>query len=393
MQYRTNEKNGDKLSALGMGCMRFPKTTTGAVDIIKAKELVKLAIDSGINYFDVAYIYRGCEEALGIALEGYREKVKIATKLPLLNIKKYEDFDAIFEAQLKSLRTTYIDYYLMHMLSSMQLWENLKKIGIERWIEEKKKQGKIKNIGFSFHGSRNEFLKLVEAYPWEFVMVQYNYVDENTQASRQGVELCESKGIPVFIMEPLRGGYLTYKLPKKAKKIVQNSGKTAADIALRWLWNQNAIKMVLSGMTTKEQILENVQTAEDALVGNFLDGDNRIIEKIKSEINRKMIVSCTGCGYCMPCPFGVNIPGCFSSRNDRANGFVLGFKQYVLSCGMASNNHAGASKCKGCGICEKHCPQNIKIKDSIKEVKHKLEPFWFRWAMPLVRKFISKKQK
>ncbi len=242
MKYR-NDKNNTAISQLGYGCMRFSKNGN-KVDMDKTEKEIMAAIDMGINYYDTAYIYPGIEEALGTILEknNARDKVYIATKLPQYTMRSREQIDKTFAEELKRLKTDYIDYYLMHMFTAYSEWENLKKLGIEDWIEKHKADGSIRNIGFSYHGNTEEFIKILNAYDWEFCQIQYNYLDETSQAGRKGLEAAYEKGIPVIIMEPLRGGKLV-NLPDKAKQVIKDNGKdySCAELALRWLGSQMAM--------------------------------------------------------------------------------------------------------------------------------------------------------
>lgn len=261
MQYRYN-KHAEPVSVLAYGCMRFTKKN-GKIDINKAETEIMEAIKSGVNYFDTAYIYSGSEEALGEVLERNhcREQIYIADKLPHYLIKSRAGLEKTFQEQLKRLRTTYIDYYLMHMLTDLKTWEKLKALGIEEWIQEKLQKGQIRNIGFSYHGSTQKFCELVDAYSWDFCMIQYNYLDEHSQAGRRGLLYASEKGLPVMIMEPLRGGRLVNLLPEKAKEQIalHPSGRSAAEWAFRWLFDQPQVTAVLSGMNSVEMIKENCQ--------------------------------------------------------------------------------------------------------------------------------------
>ena len=359
-------------SILGYGCMRLPNNDE------EAEKLIMKAYESGINYYDTAYVYKGKEEQLGkiLAKNNIRDKVQIATKLPVYLIKKTEDFDKFFDEELRRLQTDYVDNYLMHMLPDETTWQRLVNLGIVEWLNKKKVDGQIKRVGFSFHGSTDIFIKLLNAYDWEFCMVQYNYLDENAQAGRQGVEAAAEKGIPVFIMEPLRGGKLTNGLNDKAKAIIEKTDKTAAEWGLSWLYSQNTISCVLSGMETMEVLEENLRIADKA--HEFGEDDYEVIEKIKNAINSKKNIPCTGCNYCMPCPFGVDIPGAFKCYNSSYNdGFIQGETEYVMALTMKEEQGL-VSQCKQCGKCEKVCPQQIPIRDSLKKVKRRLEPPYFR---------------
>ena len=385
MVYRENPRNGDKLSALGFGCMRFPRSFD------EVKRLVTHAVDSGINYFDTAYLYVGNEATLGRALEGMRDRVKLATKLPPMSVKKPDDMERVFRTQLERLRTDYIDYYLIHMLSDVATWERLVALGIIDWIAEKKQLGEVINIGFSYHGGRDAFTLLIDAYDWDFCMIQYNYLDENNQASRSGLEYAAAKGLPVMIMEPLRGGTLATGLPSDVLNVFRNTDKnrTPANWALRWVWNHPEVTLLLSGMSSMPMLEENISVASDMSPGMLTAEELAIFEKAREMIGRRLKVPCTGCGYCMPCPAGVDIPTCFACYNDRyISGFVSAMQGYLQTTSfqkMPSN----ASKCIKCGKCESHCPQSIEIRNELHNAKRKLEPFFYRPVSAIARKILK----
>ena len=319
MNYRL-DKYGNELSVLGFGCMRFPQKL-GRIDMVETEREIMTAIDSGVNYFDTAYIYPGSEAALGeiLAKNGVRERVYIATKLPHYLIKSREGMDKLFNEELRRLQTDHVDYYLMHMLADVATWERLCELGMREWIAEKKKSGAIRQIGFSYHGNSDMFCKLLDAYDWDFCQVQYNYMDEHSQAGRRGVAYAREKGIPVVIMEPLRGGKLVKRLPEEAKRIFAEYTKqyTPAQWAFRWLWNQSEVTVVLSGMNSEEMVRDNINTASTTVVGELTSEDEAMLKSVVKAINARMKVGCTGCGYCMPCPKGVDIPGTFAAYNRR----------------------------------------------------------------------------
>jgi predicted aldo/keto reductase-like oxidoreductase len=389
MQYRRDEKSGNELSVLGFGCMRFPRAL-GVIDMKKTYAMVREAVERGVNYFDTAWIYPGSEEALGSALAecGLREKVYIATKLPVIVCKKSEDFDRYFAQSLERLKTDHIDYYLMHMLTDMNSWEKLKSWGIEGWLRQKKESGAIRQAGFSFHGDRDAFLAILDGYDWDFCQIQYNYSNENYQAGRTGLKAAAAKGIPVIIMEPLLGGKLTGGLPRAAREAFRKAdpARSPADWGLSWLWDQSELTVTLSGMSSMEQLNENISLAEKARAGAMTAADLAVFDEVKRIFSASCKVNCTACGYCMPCPRQVNIPGCFAAYNTSfAFSLIEGLKQYVTSTGATSPTPHTAGQCIKCRKCEKHCPQNIKISAALDDVKRRLEPFWARWALSLFR--------
>ena len=395
MQYR-KDRNGQPLSVLGYGCMRFTRKA-GAIDLDTAEKEILTAYRAGVNYYDTAYLYPGSESALGEILQrnGIRNKIFIATKLPQYMIHRAAAIDRYFDESLKRLRTDYIDYYLMHQFTDFAQWEKLKELGIREWIARKKQSGAIRNIGFSYHGNTDQFLQILQDYDWDFCQIQYNYLDETTQAGVDGLRAAAAEGIPVVIMEPLRGGKLVNLLPAGARKAIaaHPRGWTAAQWGLRWLYNQPEVTVVLSGMNSVEMVEENVQTASDASVGAFTDPDFALIEQIRQEIRKTEKVGCTGCRYCMPCPQGVDIPGafrCYNAMYAETKGAVR--FQYAQTDGM-TREPAIASQCNECGKCEKHCPQGIPIREKLKEADRALRPFPYRIAIAIVRKYMFRRKR
>ena len=392
MQYRKN-RNGQDISLLGYGCMRFSSKGTG-IDVDKAEREIMEAYKSGVNYFDTAYIYPGSESTLGTIVErnGIRDKINIATKLPQYLINGRDAIDRYFNEQLNRLKTDYIDYYLMHHLTDFVSWEKLKKHGILEWIAEKKKIGQIRNIGFSYHGDSQMFIKILDDYDWDFCQVQYNYLDEHAQAGVEGVKRAAEKNVPVIIMEPLRGGKLVNMLPETAKKIIAENprGWSAAEWAFRWLYNQDEVSCVLSGMNSMEMVRENCRIADESRPGEFTQDDFDLIDGIKSEINAHTKVPCTACRYCMPCPKNVDIPAIFRCYNEMyTENKRSGRWEFAQTVGLRKQK-AFASQCIGCGKCEKHCPQNIAIREELKKADRALRPLRYKIGTALARKFILK---
>ena len=391
MNYRL-DKYGNKLSILGYGCMRFQRKQ-GKIDLELAEKQIMMAFKNGVNYYDTAYIYPGNEIVVGQILERnhIREQVYIATKLPHYLIKNRKTLDKLFEEQLKRLRTDYIDYYLMHMLTDTATWQRLEEMGIREWIEEKKKTGAIRQVGFSYHGNTETFCGLVDAYDWDFCQIQYNYMDEHTQAGRRGLNYAHEKGLPVVIMEPLRGGRLVNQLPEKAKKIFAEhpSGYTPAQWAFRWLWDQPEVTVVLSGMNTEEMVRDNLNTASTVEVGTFGEEERQLLDRVIEAFHEKVKVGCTGCGYCMPCPRGVDIPGTFNAYNRRyQDGWFQALREYFM-CTTLRQNSAAASQCIGCGKCEKHCPQTLPIRKHLKDAQKVLEDPIYKIASKCAKWFVK----
>ncbi|MBO7401581.1 MAG: aldo/keto reductase, partial [Lachnospiraceae bacterium] len=310
MQYR-KDKHGEDVSMIGFGCMRFPQKG-GRIDMIETEREIMEAYRLGINYYDTAYIYGGSEAAVGEILEknGIRDKIKIATKLPQYLVSSNVALDRYFSEQLSRLRTDYVDYYLMHHLTDVAMWEKLKKVGVIDWIKEKKASGAIRNIGFSYHGNTDGFLKILNDYDWDMCQIQYNYYDEFSQAGVSGLKAAAEKGIPVVIMEPLRGGKLVKMLPESAKKEMEKTGRgwSPAEWGFRWLYNQPEVTVVLSGMNSMDMVRENCRVASETKAGSLDEKDLETLKNVTKCIKENEKVGCTGCRYCMPCPKGVDIP-------------------------------------------------------------------------------------
>ena len=390
MQYRKDRKGND-LSILGYGCMRFTKKG-GGIDMAKTEQELLAAYRAGVNYFDTAYIYPGSEAAVGEIFERnhIREKVNLATKLPQYLIGNRAALDRYFDEELSRLRTSYVDYYLMHHLTDVAMWEKLKKVGILEWIQEKKQSGAIRNIGFSYHGNTENFLKILNDYDWDFCQIQYNYLDEVAQAGKAGLQAAAAKGIAVMIMEPLRGGKLVNMLPDAAKKTMAESGRnwSAAEWGLRWLYNQSEVTVVLSGMNSLEMVEANCRTASDARAGSLTAEDFETLEKVKRAIREKEKVGCTGCRYCMPCPKGVDIPGIFRCYNAMFTESKSGGRsQFIQTVGL-TREPAFASQCIRCGKCEQHCPQSIPIREKLQEADRALRPLPYKIAIQVARAFM-----
>ena len=393
MQYR-KDRNGNGLSILGYGCMRFSRKGSG-IDIEKTEKELMTAYRAGVNYFDTAYIYPGSEAAVGEIFERnpIRDKVNIATKLPQYLIGNRSALDRYFDEELSRLRTDHVDYYLMHHLTDVAMWEKLKKVGILDWIKEKKEAGAIRNIGFSYHGNTENFLRILQDYDWDFCQIQYNYLDEVAQAGKAGLQAAVAKGIPVMIMEPLRGGKLVNMLPEAARKAMNDSGRgwSPAEWGLRWLYNQPEVTVVLSGMNSMEMVEANCRTASEARSGSLTEADFETLEKVIRAIREKEKVGCTGCRYCMPCPKGVDIPGIFRCWNAMyTESKSAGRTQFIQTVGL-TREPAFASQCIRCGKCEQHCPQSIPIREKLQEADRALRPLPYKIAIQAARGFMFRK--
>jgi len=391
MQYRKDLRSGNELSVLGFGCMRFPNTM-GKIDREKTEKLLLKACEAGINYYDTAYIYPGSEEVLGEFLKKHdlRRKVFIATKLPQAMCNSSSDFDRYFDIQKKRLQTDYIDYYLLHNITDFNQWQKLTGMGIKKWMTGKKDSKEISQIGFSYHGTYDDFIKVLDDYDWDFVQIQYNYIQTHFQAGINGLRFAENKGIPVIIMEPLLGGKLA-NLPKKAQSILKKADAKAVPLALRFVWNEGGVTVLLSGMNQISQIEENLLTAETALPGSFSDTEKNIIKDVKAIFNKNFKIPCTGCKYCMPCPKKINIPDCFEAYNNSFSlGRYYGTYQYLSSVSFLGADPHFISDCSSCGKCESHCPQKIEIRKQLKTVHHKLGIPGMKLIRSIALKFLAK---
>ena len=332
MNYR-KDRYGNDISILGYGCMRFTQTA-GRINKEKAEREIMAAYHAGVNYYDTAYVYPGSEKVLGeiLAKNQIRDKVSIATKLPHYLIKNEGSMDKYFDEQLSRLQTDYIDYYLMHMLTDVKTWERLKGLGIVEWLKNKKESGAIRQIGFSYHGNSDMFCRLVDVYDWDFCQIQYNYMDEHSQAGRTGLRYAHKKGLPVIIM-----------------------------------------------------VEENTASASEAQVGELGESEENMLSQVVDAINEGVKVGCTGCRYCMPCPQNVDIPGTFAAYNRRySEGWFSAEKEYLMCTALRSTSSA-ASNCIGCGKCEQHCPQNIEIRKELVNARRKLEGPAYKIARKIIK--------
>ena len=389
MLYRKFGKTSEMVSILGFGCMRLPLLPGGEpakIDVQLATKLIRYAIDEGVNYIDTAYPYHGTgmgsagqsEPVTGrILRDGYRQKVKLATKLPSWLIKSHNDMDKFLNEQLERLETDYIDFYLVHALNK-GLWENVKKEGVTEFLDQAIKDGRIKYAGFSYHDKGENFNRIVDDYDWSFCQIQYNYLDEEFQAGRKGLEYAAKKGLGITVMEPLRGGKLAANLPKTVQATFDRAvpKRTPAEWALSWIWNHAQTSTILSGMNTMEQVTQNINSANQATENSFSVNDLSVIGVVKDIFKKRVKIGCTACAYCMPCPQGVNIPGCFDYYNN--------FQMF----GVEENYHRflkpqqRASACTECGSCLDLCPQSLAIPDLMRDVKEVFEVPKFIVARP-----------
>ena len=376
MLYRTMPQTGDKISILGYGCMRFPLNAEGGIDEARATALIRSAIDSGVNYIDTAWPYHGgeSEPVVGRALSGgYREKVFLATKLPSWYVETPSDMDRYLDEQLEKLQTDHIDYYLLHSLNQDR-WAIMENNGYAAFLDRALSDGRIRRAGFSFHDQLPLFKKIVDAYPWHFCQIQYNFLDTEYQAGTEGLKYAAEKNLGMVIMEPLRGGNLAANVPEDIQAIWNESPKklSPAGWALRWIWDHPEVQVVLSGMTSEEDLADNLASVEGAEPSTLTAAEKEMVDRVKKEYRNRMKVLCTGCQYCMPCPAGVNIPECFNRYNmafmfDDVEKARQTYPVFVKS-------GARASDCVKCGACEVQCPQNLPIRDCLDAVKELLEP-------------------
>jgi uncharacterized protein len=393
MLYRKIEKNGDELAVLGYGAMRLP-SNNGRTDEKRAIEQIRYAIDHGVNYIDTAIMYMN-EPLVGKALEdGYRERVKIATKLPPMSVNKEEDLMNIFKVQLQNFNVDYIDYYMLHGLNKAN-WTKMIEFNALEFLDRLKESGKITNAGFSFHGDKDTFKDIIDKYDWDFCMIQYNFLDEENQAGTEGLKYAASKGIAVIVMEPFRGGNLTRNVPAEIQAIWDTAEvkRSPAEWALRWVLNHPEVTCVLSGMNEEKHIEENLKIADEAKPNSLSKDELELIKTVGAKYRELMKTGCTGCRYCMPCPSGVDIARCFEMY-DTANLFesinLQSKVMYALSLGVMNEEEtAYASQCIKCGKCERHCPQELPIMELLDQVSDDMEGVVTKIMPPVFKTFLA----
>lgn len=380
MESRVLGKTGEKATILGFGCMRLPTTDPNdpsSIDMPAATAMLRAAVDRGVNYVDTAYAYHRSasgdatthgmsENFLARALkDGYREKVNVATKLPTWFMDDTAQMHRVLDEQLKALDVTCIDFYLAHNLNG-QVWPKMRDIGMLGFLDEIQKDGRVRHVGFSFHDNYRLFEDALDAYDWSFTQLQYNYLDVDHQAGRRGVELAAARGLGVIVMEPLRGGYLVSHMPEEMRAYLESlrPGRSLADWALRWTWSQPGVGMSLSGMSTMDQTLENCDIA-DAFAPLDEDEENALA-RVRDFFHERTKVNCTGCGYCLPCPSGVNIPNVFSMYNDYYLVEDESNRQRAkMIYSLMVRSEQEARHCVACGVCEDKCPQQIRISEEM----------------------------
>jgi uncharacterized protein len=377
MKYIKFPKLGIEVSRFGMGCMRFPKTNDSdgrsVIDEDESIKMVRYAVNNGVNYFDTAYNYKDSEKIVGRALDGgLRDKVIIATKIPVWKMEEPEEFECYLTKELEDLRTHYIDFYLLHNLNK-ENWEKVKKFKLLEKLDKAKKDGWIKYKAFSFHDNLNIFKEIVDSYNWDMCQIQLNFMGEDSQAGVEGLKYAASKGIGVVIMEPLLGGLLGNNVPPDIIERWNQSGiiRTPAEWAFKWLCNFEEATVILSGVSTMDQLKEDIEIFESALPNSLTEKEIDLFKEIKKLYDSKIKVRCTGCYYCMPCPSGVNIPLVFSMYNGIFSGNDSSAGKESYKSWPCANNE-DASQCIECGKCEGKCPQHISIMDKLKEANKSL---------------------
>ncbi len=370
MQYRTFGKLGFKVSALGFGTMRLP-VKGNKVDEPEAVEMIRCAVDHGVNFIDTAHIYHGGDSELivGRALkDGYRKNVKLATKMPVWKVETAADFDFFLNEQLDKLQVDYLDFYLLHSLNRSS-WRKIYNLGVLKWFENTVADGRIRYPAFSFHDNLESFREIIDAYDWPMCLIQHNFIDLENQAGAKGLRYAAEKGTAVAVMEPLLGGNLAVP-PASVKPVWEKAvrKRDAVEWAMMWLWNQPEVSVVLSGMSTMKQLLDNIGYADRSAVGSLSAAELALFDEARARYEELTAIPCTDCGYCMPCPQSVDIPGNISNYNN-----IIKFNQYeaarskykwwkhAYESGGFLKNDVRAVNCISCGQCEEKCPQTISI--------------------------------
>jgi predicted aldo/keto reductase-like oxidoreductase len=384
MQYRKMGSLDWEVSALGFGCMRLPsrKFSLMGADVEESKRIIRYGIDRGINYIDTAWPYHlgESEKIVGQTLkDGYRDRVKLVTKLPMFLVYRTADFDRFLDVQLERLQTDHIDIYLFHALNK-GTFERVKQLGLIEKMEQAKRQGRIRHIGFSFHDTYPVFKEIIDHYDWDMAQIQYNYMDTCVQATTEGLEYAHGKGVAVVIMEPVKGGTLANP-PREAAAVIEaaQTRRTPVDWALQFLWNRPEVATVLSGMSDMQQVVENCDSADGSGVGSLTEEENQVITQLAAIYQQKILVPCTGCEYCMPCPQGVNIPQNFAILNNisletgwrRRRQARRSYRKLASKIDQLDEGSANGSAylCINCGECLEKCPQEIDIPVELERVE------------------------
>ncbi len=382
MEKRPFGKTQKNVSLLGFGCMRLPLDGPDAscIDEALATAMVRKAIDRGVNYLDTAWPYHGSkgirepgasEPFVGRALrDGYRSRVLLATKLPAWSVSSRADMDRILDTQLQRLETDHIDCYLAHNLNSLT-WPALRDMKLFDFLDTAKRDGRIRHVGFSFHDRFAVFEDIIHSYDWEFIQIQYNYLDQQYQAGQKGLALAAERGLGIVVMEPLRGGFLVNHVPEEMRAVLAavRPEWSLADWGLRWLWNQDAVQVVLSGMSTMAQVEENLAAADAAGAGALSGEDLAALDQVRRHFVSRIKVQCTACGYCLPCPAGVNIPKNFTTYNDYFLSDDAALRERTkFFYNLQTQPGERADKCIQCRECETKCPQALPVSDEMPRV-------------------------
>ena len=376
MKYRKFRCLDRETSLLGMGAMRFPAKEDGSVDVEASIQLLRSAVDKGVNYIDTAYSYYGgdSERIIGEAMkDGYRERVIIADKLPVWEVEKEEDVRKLFDVHFERLDMDYIDMYLVHNIIPSN-WEKTKKYNVLPFLAQMKKEGRIGHIGFSFHGDFDLLKEVLDYFDWEFCQIQLNYVDKNEQATLEGLEYARRKGVDVIVMEPLKGGKITGDVPDSVQAIWDEAiaaGEIPADRsrvewAFKWVASQPGVTHILSGMSNMQQLNDNVELFSKEDIDQISDVEEAFLDRVAAEFNGMIPYQCTACEYCLPCPSGVGIPDVIDYLN---NWIAYGKNPNILFEYIDWMDDKHASSCTHCGACEKKCPQGLPISDIMKKAE------------------------
>jgi len=403
MEYRVCGKTGNKISLLGFGAMRL-KSNNGSIDMELASEQIKFAVDNGINYIDTAYLYGNGsgsnERALGEILSnlGLRDKVYLSTKMNRMVIRSRQDMDDMFSSQLDNLCTDHIDYYFIHNVISYEDVTCLIDLGLFDFIADRKSKGQIVNMGFSYHGSLDDFKKILDLYDWDVTLLQYNYIDDSMQAGLEGIRLAHERNMSVIIMEPLKGGLLAGTMPVEVEDLIKNSGtnRSNVDLALSWVFDTPEVTCVLSGMNSMDMLEENIGIVNKHEEYGLDDEEINLIDDVKEVILRLNKINCTGCNYCMPCPKQVNIPNIFKLYNDKylfpedkTMGINHSFVLYAGNILGVTGNPHDASLCVDCGLCTSKCPQRLDIPFLIRRVDKEYHGKFIRPFIPIIKRVMK----
>jgi predicted aldo/keto reductase-like oxidoreductase len=379
MEFRKLEKLGIQTSLLGFGCMRFPCNSDGSINEEKAEKMIDTAYKAGVNYFDTAYVYHGGESEVftGKVLDQYdRSSYYLATKLPVWEVESIEDAERLFQKQLTKLHKDYIDFYLLHALNK-ERFDKLVKLGVLELMDKYKKEGKIKYLGFSFHDGYEAFEHILSYRDWDFCQIQLNYMDTEEQAGLKGYELTEKLGVPLIIMEPIKGGSLS-KLPESSSQYFDaiDPKKSTASWALRWVGSLPNVKVILSGMSEESQVMDNLDTFNH--FQPLSKEEQQAVKNASDTLRSRVKNGCTGCAYCMPCPAGVDIPGNFRIWNNFGIYENEGETNWIWT--KATNDSSKAKNCVECGQCEDACPQKLSIRENLKKVQAEIDGVCAKFA-------------